>query len=1695
MKTETTSQQNSTRKKKTRWLKILGKVVLGIGILFFLVVLFIRSPWGQNIIKNKLVSVISEKIQVKVAIDKLFLTFDGDIQLDGLYLEDKQQDTLIYSKTLEANIALWPIITGQGIGIDAFDWEGVRANIERKDTISGYNFEFLINAFASTDATENSSEQTTAPMEITLGQFNLNDFDVVYKDDVAGIDSHFIFRELTADMETTDVETMVFRAESIALTDANIKLIQKPVEQTDEASSPLPILSSEILELNNVIVNYESLEEHIRLDASINDMYTEIPNADLSNNSFNIDAFKLHNSKIKFYTDTDSKAVNEEVNSVIDENKKDTNRFEWPDLSMQINDIAFKNNTIGYVVGNAITQKNTFNPNAILLNNLNVDAKEISLKEKNANIDIQSASFKENSGYHLKKLSAKAQITDNTLDVGKLIVGLNQSEVQGQLHINYASLSSLIESPENSKLKLDFPTIQLNTNDVANLQPELQKNPYFNILSKKNFNGSVKGSGSLSDIYFDELNISWGNTTQLSAQGNLQNATNPDQLYYDIPNFSAYTNRSDIKPFLSQNKSITIPKTVQLKGFLRGNLSAIDTDLELKTSQGNATLSGEFETSDQIAFDAEMNIVDYQINQLLNNPNLGSLSASVDANGKGATINELDVDLDAVVKTFNLKDYAIKDLKIQGRIKDGKGQITSKYKDDNLNADLKSTVVLDSISSKADLDLDVIGADLEALGVMSRNVKTGFKMHANFIGNTVSYNVAADLERGVVVYDNKSYLIGNIDATAHVRKDTTSVEFHNKLIDLTLQSNSDPETFSKSIQRHIYSYFYRDTKIPDSIKNPVNLKIRGHISQAPVLNEVFLVNIKDLDTIDIAVDFIEKNRKLTANITAPHINYSGNEVDSLAFYMDTDQDKFIFNLGFNEVNAGPIQLPKSVIKGEQLNNNLSLDFLAFHDDEKMMNIKAEITGDRERLRFHVIPDNLKLNKANWTIPQNNEIIITDKNLEFNQFKINKGNQSIELTDKLPSESKSHIALDYKNFEIQEVFDYLNPDEHLASGILSGDFIIEEPYAQTGFVADLNIAKFNLMDVDMGALSLNGKSAGGNRYDMEMAIKGGAVDFDVTGNYIAEDKGASIDLGLDINAFNMKALTGFSQGEIIDATGYFSGHFDINGSTEDPQYEGSITFNNADFKIAKFNSGFTLKNETLSVDNDRLKMTNFIILDEKDNTLVVSGEVGTKKVLNPTFDLKVKAKNFQMLNATAEDNDFLYGKAVVDADMKINGDLQIPKINMKASIGPETNITYVMPSATANIEERDGVVVFVNRENPDAILTQTEPQKTIISGFDVTAVCKIKKGASATVVIDKDTGDNFKVSGTGDFNFDMKPNGRMNLVGVYNISKGHYEMNLYNIVNRRFDIGANSKVSWYGDPFDAKLDVRAIYDVETSTSSLMAPTFSSISASDKGRYRQVLPFLVYLNIDGELLAPKISFALDMPEDEQGAIGGQVYGRLQQLNQQESELNKQVFSLLVLNRFYPDSGSDGSSGGVASIARDNLNDALSDQLNIFSDKIFGKTGFEVDFGLDSYTDYQGSTPQDRTQLDIAAQKKLFNDRLTVRVGSEVDLQGSSSTSEATPLVGNVSLEYMLTENGRYRLKGFRRNEFENVIDGQTIATGLALIFNKEFNKFNELWDAMFKSQNESSEDEDLENAEAKQEKTEKAVDKSIEKKKSN
>nr|WP_255554259.1 translocation/assembly module TamB domain-containing protein [Mesonia aestuariivivens] len=637
------------------------------------------------------------------------------------------------------------------------------------------------------------------------------------------------------------------------------------------------------------------------------------------------------------------------------------------------------------------------------------------------------------------------------------------------------------------------------------------------------------------------------------------------------------------------------------------------------------------------------------------------------------------------------------------------------------------------------------------------------------------------------------------------------------------------------------------------------------------------------------------------------------------------------------------------------------------------------------------------------------------------------------------------------------------------------------------IADLTIQDLKATEVELGNLKIDAKSKGGGNYDFNLGLNGDEVKFALKGDYKANKNAASLDLNFELEKLGLALIEKFIPEELEKSKGNLSGSVNIKGTTAKPDFSGEFKFNDTQFVVSRLNSEFSISDEIIKVNNDGINFSRFSILDAKNDEFLIEGAISTQEnFLDPTFNLAINAEDFQALNSTEEDNDLYYGKAIFDVDAKLTGTLSFPILDVDLNINKNTNVTYIVPPSQVGMNEKEGVVIFVNKQNPDAIITRTDKDDLTakLTGIELNSNLTIEPGATINIIINERTGDNLQLIGEGDLRFNIERNGRITLTGRYQVDDGHYEMNLYNLVKRKFNIAQGSSISWSGDPMNAELDVRAIYKIETSASSLMASQTAGIDGNVQDKYRQKLPFLVYLNVDGELMQPQLNFGLDMPEDEQGAIGGTVYGRIRQLNQQEGQLNQQVFSLLVLNRFYPEQGADGSQGGPATMARDNLNQALSDQLNVFSDKLTGNTGIQLSFGLNSYTDYQGNSPQDRTDLNVSASKKLLDDRLVVQAGSEIGVQGDNRPGETNALIGNVSIEYLITEDGRWRIRGFRKSQYENIIDGQVFVNGVALIFTREFNKFKELFK---KTAEELAQEQKQEEKEQKKKKTEDSANK--------
>ena len=298
---------------------------------------------------------------------------------------------------------------------------------------------------------------------------------------------------------------------------------------------------------------------------------------------------------------------------------------------------------------------------------------------------------------------------------------------------------------------------------------------------------------------------------------------------------------------------------------------------------------------------------------------------------------------------------------------------------------------------------------------------------------------------------------------------------------------------------------------------------------------------------------------------------------------------------------------------------------------------------------------------------------------------------------------------------------------------------------------------------------------------------------------------------------------------------------------------------------------------------------------------------------------------------------------------------------------------------------------------------------------------------------------------------------MSLTGAYNLNEGSYLVSLESVIKKKFDIDAGSTIIWNGDPLDAEISINARYSVRASPYDLVVDQISVLSDIDKGGYKQRYPFLVILKLRGQILHPQISFSIQLPPEEKGILGGAVNQKLSMLNEDESALNKQVFALLVLGRFVQENPFQTESTGTSTLIRSTVGKFLSAQLNQLSSKIL--PGMELNFDIQSYDDYQSGVAKGRTQVEIGVKKQLFNERLSVQLGGAVDVEGDrAKQNSASDITSDVTVEYKLTKDGRFRMKGFRHNQYEGAIEGQLVETGVGVVFVRDFNR----WNRLFKSQ---------------------------------
>ncbi|HCY40359.1 MAG TPA: hypothetical protein DHV48_03250 [Prolixibacteraceae bacterium] len=610
----------------------------------------------------------------------------------------------------------------------------------------------------------------------------------------------------------------------------------------------------------------------------------------------------------------------------------------------------------------------------------------------------------------------------------------------------------------------------------------------------------------------------------------------------------------------------------------------------------------------------------------------------------------------------------------------------------------------------------------------------------------------------------------------------------------------------------------------------------------------------------------------------------------------------------------------------------------------------------------------------------------------------------------------------------------------------------------GLISDLKISDLVVKANPIGNLTAKATRSETSKFDIDVNLSGADNNLSMNGYFITNSNANSISIKTAIQSLSMKTVEAFSMGQITEAAGKLTGNFLIDGTTDAPQLTGELVFKDAFLKPSFLNNRLEIKNETIQLKKDGIHFDTFTMLDTDQHTAIIDGSVLMKQFSNFIFDLNVNTKDFLLFNTNANNNKEFFGRMVVDSKIDVAGPMSLPVVNARVTLKKGSNFTFSVPEDKLTTDKGEDVVEFVNNLKFHPILTRGDKKggrTTGTSGYDLSSIIEIDKEATLRLLMDPASTDSLVVKGEGALSFTMDQSGKMSLTGAYNLTEGSYMVSLESVIKKKFDIDAGSTIIWNGDPLDANISINAKYTVRASPIDLVADQISNLSETDKGGYKQKYPFQVLLKLRGEILQPVISFEIQLEPADKGILGGAVNQKLIMLNEDESALNKQVFALLVLNRFVQENPFQSETSiGTTNLVRSTVGKFLSSQLNQLSSKVI--PGMELNFDIQSYEDYQTGQGKGRTQVEIGMKKQLFNERLSVELGGSVDVEGDrAKQNSASDITGDVTVEYKLTPDGRFRMKGFRHNQYEGAIEGQLVETGIGLMFVRDFNSWSRLF----------------------------------------
>lgn len=1395
----------------------------------------------------------------------------------------------------------------------------------------------------------------------------------------------------------------------------------------------------------------------------------DIKNFDYKNESLILKKIVLENTTAKLIKYKNQKDLNFQfLVDYFDSDKVTRTKVKKKGWDITFGDIVLNNLTFIYRDDNGDTKvSKNMNFENLCFKNTYGTFSNLKLDNEVIEVGIKNFKTREQCGFELNNLTTLAKVSSIEVLLDKLYLKTPKTLLRGSIHFNSNEWNDYAEFID--KIKMDVRLMdnsKICFTDIASFTSELN-----GLDETINLSGNIMGF--VSDLHLSKFKLKYRNHTKFNGDLSLSglpvfrttylqfDAKEISTNYYDLTQFPNY-------PF-TENKKLELPTqlkpmgTMVYKGKFEGFINDFISTGTLNTAIGKVYVDMAIKLgkkTDDIQYLGKIKTEGLNLGVVIGVPNLSNLTVNTEIKGTGVSLKALNASLNGQVITCNYNGYVYNNIKLKGDFKNQlfNGEIVSS--DPNANFDFNGKVnfknkvpEMDFISSINNLNLSVL------------NLVPNSKADSGIFSSQVLINLKGDnLDNlsGLINFDDtkyktktKNYKLSSLNLDINQVNDYKNIKLSSAYLNASAEgifklSNLQP-AFEEFLSNY-YPTFLKKEVIQKKFDDKIAFK--ANIKNFKTISELFIPDlmISNGTTLNGNVDIAAKS--FNADIMSKEIKYNGIVFDNLSINSHEEN-----NIITAKISGSDLKLTDSIvlknfnlcINTQDKNTKYNFEW----DNLIKPSNKGEIAG-------HVIFDNSAIliqhdtvavtaRDSTWKLLVSNPTIIDSSGMvTFNPLLFGNNNQRIGIAGVLSNKETQNLVVNTSGVVLEQFNPLLQSSGLKLEGVLSGSVAMHSVLKSPVFSSDIDIIKLKVNNNYLGELGLKNEYNSKDKYVYldgftsvgllnQFGIPQKNIAFN--GYYYLDKREEAIDIDFACTPANLKLLNPYLTDIITIKSALVKGKGKVHGSPSNIKIEGKLNMYQSEIKVDYTNVTYNITGD-IEIMPDQIRFSE-LKMSVPTSTAKSSFQNASSSIpqgtINGNFfhnnftkmqiDYDVSYNNMLVLNTTEKDNSTFYGKIYGTGNVGIYGFLN--GLHMQVTNTTNKNSKFILPlDGPSEVGEND----FIKFVKKDTVKKQEEEKLT---GFDLDMMIHATPDAQTKIILDKKTGDGLNVQGNGDIALKINTLGKFEIIGDYIITDGDYLFTLENVINKKFDIDPGSIVRWSGDPLAADIDITTSYKQRASVGILMNDT----TPQYKGR----VPVDCKLLITDKLFSPKINFRIDVP-----TIDATAKSRISNVLSDDAELNRQVFSFLLFRTFVTPAIYNSNSGGVSagSAAASTGSEMLSNKLSGFLNSYVGSvTGLkDLNVGLN----YRSGTQTSGQAVDLALSKQFLNNKISVdgNFGVNNNQTGSNSSS----LIGDVNVDYKLSDDGRFRVKGFNRtnNSTQVSTSGGPFTQGVGLFYRLEFER---------------------------------------------